>query len=49
MLDSVDYAIGFGPIGTIAHTLFVRRTLGRIFDYRADVIARLFGAPSPAT
>lgn len=43
MVDEVDYAIGFGPFGSVARALFVERTLERIFDYRADTVARLFG------
>lgn len=50
MVDEVDYAIGFGPIGELAHALFVERTLERIFDYRAAVIEELFGGrDSPST
>jgi ligand-binding SRPBCC domain-containing protein len=32
--DRVRYAIPLGPIGSLAHRLFVRRDLERIFDYR---------------
>ena len=39
--DSVEYRIPFGFVGRIAHTLFVKRTLKKIFDYRAQVIERL--------
>src|SRR5690242_10644689 len=39
--DRVLYRLPFGIFGRIAHTLFVRRTLEKIFSYRADVIARL--------
>jgi ligand-binding SRPBCC domain-containing protein len=39
--DRVLYGIPYGLIGRIAHALFVRRTLKKIFDYRAEVIARL--------
>lgn len=48
MEDEVDYAIGFGPFGSAAHALFVERTLARIFDYRAEVIGRLFPAVAVA-
>jgi ligand-binding SRPBCC domain-containing protein len=41
--DHVHYAIPFGPLGVIAHKLFVRRDLERIFDYRAEAFARLVG------
>lgn len=52
MLDEVAYSIGFGPLGALAHRMFVRRTLAGIFDYRAEVVARLFdgsrATPDPA-
>jgi ligand-binding SRPBCC domain-containing protein len=32
--DRVRYAIPLGPLGALAHWLFVRRDLERIFDYR---------------
>jgi ligand-binding SRPBCC domain-containing protein len=34
--DRVRYALPFGPLGALAHALFVRRDLRRIFDYRAE-------------
>lgn len=37
--DRVRYAIPLGPLGTIAHRLFVRRDLERIFDYRSEAVA----------
>jgi hypothetical protein len=46
MTDRVDYAIGFGPLGRLAHWLFVRRTLASIFDYRRQRIAEHFGEPT---
>ena len=44
MRDVVDYSEPLGPIGTVAHVLFVRRTLDRIFDFRRDAIERLLGS-----
>jgi ligand-binding SRPBCC domain-containing protein len=41
MRDVVEYAEPLGPIGAMAHLLFVRRTLERIFDYRRDAVQRL--------
>jgi ligand-binding SRPBCC domain-containing protein len=41
MTDTIDYAVGWGPAGSLAHSLFVRRTLARIFDYRRRQIDRL--------
>lgn len=37
--DRVRYAIPFGPFGALAHSLFVRRDLERIFDYRQQAVA----------
>lgn len=34
MLDRVDYRLPLGPLGRLAHVLFVRATLSAIFDYR---------------
>jgi hypothetical protein len=41
MRDVVDYSLPLGPAGAVAHALFVRRTLERIFDFRRDAVARL--------
>jgi ligand-binding SRPBCC domain-containing protein len=41
MRDVVRYGIGYGPLGTLAHALLVRRDLQRIFDYRAEQVPRL--------
>ena len=43
MRDIVLYKIPFGPLGLLAHSLFVRRTLERIFRYRRDALAELMG------
>lgn len=37
--DRVRYEIPLGPLGAIAHRLFVRRDLKRIFDFRRDAVA----------
>lgn len=48
--DRVLYDVGFGPFGAVARTLFVRRTLTRIFDFRRTEIAARFGvAPEPSS
>ena len=41
MRDRVEYAIPYGLLGRLAHSLFVRRSLKKIFDYRAQETARL--------
>jgi hypothetical protein len=46
MRDVVDYELPFGPLGSAAHALVVRRLLGRIFSFRAGAVASAFPAPS---
>ncbi len=41
MRDVVDYELPLGPLGSVAHGLFVRNTLERIFDYRFAKIDEL--------
>ena len=41
--DRVRYALPLGPLGALAHALFVRRDLERIFDYRRGVVAERHG------
>lgn len=43
--DRVEYELPFGPLGRVAHALFIRRQLAGIFDYRRATIAAMFGAP----
>ena len=39
-----------GPLGRIAHVMFVKRALERIFDFRRDATARLLPSSlRPAT
>ena len=40
-LDRIHYALPWWPLGEVAHALFVRRTLARIFDYRATRLREL--------
>jgi ligand-binding SRPBCC domain-containing protein len=42
MRDTVRYALPFGPAGRVAHRLFVRRDLARIFNYRAARIVEQY-------
>lgn len=42
MRDKIHYALPFGPLGTIAHALFVRRKLEWIFRYRKQILAERF-------
>ena len=43
MDDQVLYTPPFGPLGRIAHWLFIAPALRRIFQYRSDVIRLRFG------
>ena len=45
MTDHVRYALPLGVLGVVAHGLVVRRTLARIFDFRARSIAEIFAEP----
>lgn len=40
MRDRVEYSLPLGPVGSLAGALLVRRELRRIFDHRADRVAR---------
>lgn len=45
--DVVRYEMPFGPLGRLAHTLWVRRQLERIFDFRAVRLEEIFeGRPA---
>ena len=41
MRDVVRYALPLGPVGELAHRLFVARDLDAIFDFRAQRIVEL--------
>jgi hypothetical protein len=41
MFDIVRYALPLGPLGRLAHRLFVRRDVEQIFDHRLRTIAAL--------
>jgi ligand-binding SRPBCC domain-containing protein len=47
MRDTVDYREPLGALGQIAHAIFVRRSLQRIFDFRRDAVHRLLGGAGP--
>ena len=42
VIDRVTYALPFGLLGVLAHRLFVRHTLERIFAYRQRRLAEIF-------
>lgn len=42
MTDVVEYSLPLGPLGRLAHWLFVEREVNRIFDYRFSVLQTYF-------
>jgi ligand-binding SRPBCC domain-containing protein len=44
--DRVEYRIGFGVFGRLAHRLLVRHDLDRIFAYRQEAILDLIESPT---
>ena len=42
MNDIVNYALPFGFLGRIAHFLFVKKRVEEIFNYRKDILDKLF-------
>lgn len=40
--DTVDYELPFGILGNIAHRIFVKKKLADIFDFRYDVLEKMF-------
>jgi ligand-binding SRPBCC domain-containing protein len=40
MRDRVEYSLPLGPLGLVADLVLVRRDLRRIFDHRAESVAR---------
>jgi ligand-binding SRPBCC domain-containing protein len=47
MRDRVRYGLPYGIFGRLAQTLWVKRTLDLIFDYRRDMTARLLSPDNP--
>lgn len=45
IVDRVQYTLPLGAVGRLAHALWVRRTLERIFDYRREAVAGICGTP----
>ena len=40
--DEVRYVLPYGLLGDLVHAAYVKRSLDRIFDHRAQVIAQIF-------
>ena len=41
MTDDIRYALPYGLLGRLAHFMFVRRNLNRIFQYRKEKLPRI--------
>lgn len=46
MEDIVDYKLPLGPLGWLAHALFVRSKVKQIFDYREKALNEIFNSTS---
>lgn len=46
IMDEVRYLLPFGFLGSIAHSLKVKKDVETIFAYRTEVVNRLFGEGS---
>lgn len=42
MTDELNYSLPFGPLGRLAHWLFVGREVNAIFEHRKGVLEKLF-------
>ena len=42
MTDRINYALPFGFLGRFAHFLFVKKRVEEIFNYRKDILDKLF-------
>lgn len=45
MSDLVSYRLPVGPLGDLAHRIFVQKQLEGIFRYREKVLSKKFGRP----
>lgn len=45
MTDDVRYALPLGPLGRLVNSLWVKRQLEHIFDFRAEAIRKLMDSP----
>ena len=48
LMDRICYQPPFGVLGRLAHRLYIRRTLERIFDYRRLRLEELLSGPPAA-
>ena len=47
MTDIIHYAIPFGPLGSLANQLLVKKELEKIFSFRKKSLETLFGSMKP--
>ena len=47
MFDLIHYLPPFGPLGTLANQLFIKKQLNGIFEYRTKVVNEKFGIFNP--
>jgi hypothetical protein len=47
--DTVHYSLPFQPFGELAHPLFVRPMLQKIFAYRRETLKKIFHSSNPAS
>lgn len=43
MEDVIDYKVPFGLLGQLLHSIFVKKQLQKIFEYREHTLAKIFG------
>ncbi|MGB0744946.1 MAG: SRPBCC family protein [Opitutales bacterium] len=42
-IDRVNYVMPFGPLGAIAHALYVKKQLKHVFDFRKEAMVKHLG------
>jgi hypothetical protein len=42
MTDTVNYALKFGPIGGLMHSILIKKRLEEIFDFRQNTLSQIF-------
>ncbi len=44
MIDTITYIPPFGLLGEVANYLFIKKRINQIFDYRYEMLAKLFNS-----
>ena len=44
MKDTVNYELPFGSLGTLTHKLLVQKKVVEIFDYRYQILEKMFNS-----